>query len=71
MDWGRKSLHEKIAAVMWPEHASQSTRDQMAGIARAHGKRAPSGPALLPDHKRGSVSPLGGTAVKSSTQRSK
>jgi hypothetical protein len=61
-EWDKLSRMEKLASVMYAGHTDAETRREMASRARAEGKVAPKPAPLLPDHKRGAVSPLGGTA---------
>jgi hypothetical protein len=58
--WEDKSRGEKLAAVLYPNLTSESTRAEMAERAKSERKRAPTAGKLLPDHTRGPVSPLDG-----------
>ena len=40
-DWFKKPLTSRIAAILYPAHADQATRDEMQRIADAQGKRSP------------------------------
>jgi hypothetical protein len=63
--WEKRTRFEKLSAVMYPAHADEATRREMAEIARGERKRPPAAQPLLHDHRRGSVSPLGGQAKRS------
>jgi len=55
--WQQRSRFSKLANVLYP---SAATEAEMASLAKAEGKRAPSKATLLSDAARGSLSPLGG-----------
>jgi hypothetical protein len=61
-EWKDKSIAERIACALYPANATQQDRKDMA--ARSGGKKAPHGPTLLANEKRGAVSPLGGVAER-------
>jgi hypothetical protein len=61
-EWDRKSRLEKLASVMYAGHTDVETQREMASRARYEGKQPPKQAPLIADHKRGPVSPLGGTA---------
>ena len=63
-DWKDRTRNQKLAAVLYPNQTSKDTRRQMAELAGNEGRRPPSAQPLIPDHKRGSLSPLGGAASK-------
>jgi hypothetical protein len=58
--WNERSKMDKLAATMFPGHATPETRALMSRLAAAGRERAPQKPNLLDDAKRGAVSPLGG-----------
>jgi hypothetical protein len=60
-EWSQRSRFSKLASVLYPGHATDRVRAQMAERAKNEGKAAPKPPALLDDHSRGPISPLGGT----------
>ena len=68
-DWHEKSRSEKLASVLYPSQASESTRKQMAELSANELKRPPSAQPILSDDKRGSLSPLGGEAKRSQQRR--
>ena len=39
--WFAKPLMSRIAAILYPSHVDQATRDEMQRIADAQGKRSP------------------------------
>lgn len=56
--WNDKTLGQRLAAMMYPEHASPEDRATVARAMSRDGKKG--SPKLLPDHSRGAMSPLGG-----------
>jgi hypothetical protein len=40
-DWFSKPLTSRIAAILYPSHVDQATRDEMQRIADAQGKKSP------------------------------
>jgi hypothetical protein len=68
-DWWGRARSERLASVWYSQHASAEVREEMARIAASEGKRPPAGPTLIPDAKRGAVSPLGGLAVPAGAKR--
>jgi hypothetical protein len=61
-EWDQRTRFSKLASILYPGHASQATRDQMAERARNEGKRPPKAGELLEHHTRGAISPLDGRA---------
>jgi len=61
-NWGGRTRSSKLACVLYPAHVDEDTRRQMRELSANEMKKAPTASPLLADHKRGSVSPLGGTA---------
>jgi hypothetical protein len=59
-DWWSRPRTERLAAVWFPGQVDQATRDEMARIAASERKKPPRPDPLIPDHKRGARSPLGG-----------
>jgi hypothetical protein len=59
-EWSRRTRQSKLASVMYPNLASQTTRNDMSKLAKNEAKRAPAASPLLDHHTRGSLSPLGG-----------
>ena len=64
-DWKDRTRNQKLAAVLYPNQTSEETRRQMAELSVTELKKPPTATPLLPDHKRGAVSPLGGEAKRS------
>ncbi len=64
MKWDRRTRHSKIASVLYPNLASQTTQVEMQALAKNERKAAPSRAALLADAVRGCVSPLDGRAKR-------
>jgi hypothetical protein len=60
LDWSKRPRMEKLAAAMFPGHATPETQALMSRLAAAGRERPPQKPNLLPDAKRGACSPLGG-----------
>ena len=63
-DWHKRTRNQRLAAVLYPNQVSESTRKQMRELSANEMKKPPTATPLMPDHKRGSVSPLGGTAQR-------
>ena len=68
-DWHKRTRNQRLSAVLYPNLTDQDTRRQMQSLSANEGKRPPSAQALLPEHKRGSLSPLGGEAKRSQQRR--
>jgi len=54
---------EKLAAAFYPQNASPEDRQEMRNILSKEGWKG-EGQKLIPDHVRGSCSPLGNQAVQ-------
>jgi hypothetical protein len=61
-EWSRRDRFSKLASVLYPNLTSQTTRAEMAALAKNELKRSPQAGALLDDNARGCVSPLDGRA---------
>ena len=63
-DWHKRTRNQKLACVLYPNQTDEDTRRQMRQLSSNELKKPPAAQPLLPDHKRGSLSPLGGAASK-------
>jgi hypothetical protein len=61
-DWSKRDRFSKLASILYPGNASETTRNEMSKLAKNEAKRAPTPSPLLDHHSRGAVSPLGGKA---------
>jgi hypothetical protein len=59
-DWWQRPRMERLANVFFPGQADPATREEMNRIAASERKKPPRPDPLIPDHKRGATSPLGG-----------
>ena len=67
--WSERTQNQKLAAVLYPNQTTEDTRRQMRELSGNELKKPPTGQSLLPDHKRGALSPLGGEAKRSQQRR--
>jgi hypothetical protein len=63
MRWEKLDRFSKLSSCLYPHLTPPERQREMQQIAAREKKRPPVGPATLSDEKRGSTSPLGGTAV--------
>ena len=68
-DWKDRTRNQKLACVLYPNQTTEGTRQRMRELAGNELKRPPSASPILPDHKRGALSPLGGEAKRSQQRR--
>jgi hypothetical protein len=61
--WHQRPKISRLANILYPAHADEETRKEMAKLAATEGKRSPYQAPLLDDRTRGATSPLGGQAV--------
>ena len=61
-DWHKRTRNQRLACVLFPNQTDEDTRRQMRELSSNELKKPPSAQPLIPDHKRGSLSPLGGAA---------
>jgi hypothetical protein len=61
--WKDLDRSDKAASILFPHLTPQERQAEMSSIAKTEGKRAPYRADLIPDAKRGCVSPLGNLAV--------
>ena len=61
--WHQRPKIHRLAQILYPAHADEETRKEMAELAANERKRAPQSAKLLSDAERGCVSPLGNVAV--------
>jgi hypothetical protein len=59
-EWERRDRFSKLASILYPGNASETTRNEMSKLAKNELKRPPTASPLLDHHSRGSLSPLGG-----------
>ncbi len=59
-DWDQRTRQGKLASILYPNLASQTTQAEMQAIAKNETKQPPKASALLDHRTRGAVSPLGG-----------
>ena len=61
-EWDQRSRFSKLASVLYPGQATESTCKEMAELARNERKQPPKAGPLLEHHTRGAISPLDGRA---------
>jgi hypothetical protein len=63
-EWEKRDRFSKLASILYPGNASETTRNEMTELAKNEAKRPPKAGALLEHHTRGSLSPLNGRAKR-------
>jgi hypothetical protein len=63
MTWDKLPRFSKLASCVYPHLTEKERRDEMTQILRGEKRKAPAGPTLLSNERRGAVSPLGNVAV--------
>jgi hypothetical protein len=61
-EWSRRDRFSKLASILYPGNASETTRAEMASLAKNEQKQPPKASALLDHAQRGALSPLDGRA---------
>jgi hypothetical protein len=61
--WHQRPKISRLANILYPAHADNETREEMAKLAANERKKPPQPQKLLSDAERGCVSPLGNVAV--------